>query len=60
MLHPETGPNARVIASGQLTIPQMAIAGLGLTILSIVIIVTLLYCIIHPFFNITSSHPVWI
>ena len=59
MLPSGTGPNASVLASGQLTIPQMARAGLGLNILSIVVIVTLLYFIILPFFNITSTPPAW-
>jgi len=53
-----SGTRANVLANGQLNIPQMARAGLGLNILSIVVIVTLLYFIILPFFNITSTHPV--
>lgn len=59
MLPPGTRHNASVLASGQLTIPQMARAGLGINILSIVIIVALLYFIILSFLNISPSHPAW-
>ena len=38
MLPSGTGPNASVLASGQLSIPQMARAGLGLNIIAIIFI----------------------
>ena len=49
MLPSGTGPNASVLASGQLTIPQMARAGFGLNLLSILFITLLTYFIIVPF-----------
>ena len=46
MLPSGTGPNASVLASGQLSIPQMARAGLGLNIIAIIFIFfySILYC----------------
>ena len=41
MLPSGTGPNASVLASGKLTIPQMARAGFGLNILAVLVIVIL-------------------
>ena len=52
MLPSGTGPNASVLASGQLTIPQMARAGLGLNVLAIITIVVLFYFILFPIMNI--------
>tara|TARA_A100001015_G_scaffold85903_1_gene95483 strand:- start:1024 stop:2469 length:1446 start_codon:yes stop_codon:yes gene_type:complete len=52
MLPSGTGPNASVLASGQLTIPQMARAGLGLNLLAIFVIVVLFYFILFPIMNI--------
>ena len=49
MLPSGTGPNASILASGQLTIPQMARAGFGLNLLSILFITLLTYFIIVPF-----------
>ena len=43
MLPSGTGPNASVLASGHLKIPQMARVGFGLNILAILLIVTLFY-----------------
>ena len=48
MLPSGTGPNASVLASGKLTIPQMARAGFGLNILAVLVIVILFYFIILP------------
>ena len=48
MLPSGTGPNASVLASGKLTIPQMARAGFGLNILAVIVIVILFYFIILP------------
>ena len=53
MLPSGTGPNASVLSSGQLTIPQMARAGFGLNILVIVFIVILFYFILFPIMDIT-------
>ena len=52
MLPSGTGPNASILASGQLSIPQMARAGLGLNVLSIVVILLTLYLVIIPVFGI--------
>ena len=38
MLPSGTGPNASILASGQLKIPQMAKAGLGLNLIAILLI----------------------
>ena len=52
MLPSGTGPNASVLASGQLTIPQMARAGLGLNIIAIIFIFVMFYFILFPISNI--------
>ena len=52
MLPSGTGPNASVLASGQLSIPQMARAGLGLNIIAIIFIFFLFYFILFPFLDI--------
>ena len=52
MLPSGTGPNASVLASGELTIPQMARAGFGLNLLSILFILLLTYFIIMPFLGV--------
>ena len=52
MLPSGTGPNASVLASGQLTIPQMARAGLGLNIIAILCIFILFYFILFPIMEI--------
>ncbi len=52
MLPSGTGPNASVLASGQLTIPQMARAGFGLNLIAIFFIFILFYFILFPIMNI--------
>ena len=52
MLPSGTGPNASVLASGQLTIPQMARAGFGLNLIAILFIFILFYFILFPIMNI--------
>ena len=52
MLPSGTGPNASVLASGQLTIPQMARAGFGLNLIAIFFIFILFYFILFPVMNI--------
>ena len=52
MLPSGTGPNASVLSSGQLTIPQMARAGLGLNFLAIIFIVIIFYFILFPLMGI--------
>ena len=52
MLPSGTGPNASVLASGQLTIPQMARAGFGLNLIAISFIFILFYFILFPIMNI--------
>ncbi len=52
MLPSGTGPNASVLASGQLSIPQMARAGLDLNIIAIIFIFLLFYFILFPFLDI--------
>ena len=48
MLPSGTGPNASILASGQIKIPQMAKAGFGLNLIAILIILILTYIIIKP------------
>ena len=59
MLPSGTGPNASILASGKLSIPQMAKAGFGLNILVIIIIVLLLYFIVLPLLDISHALPIW-
>ena len=59
MLPSGTGPNACVLASGHLSIPQMAKAGFRLNILVIFVLVILLYFVIFPIMDISSSVPSW-
>ena len=59
MLPSGTGPNACVLASGHLSIPQMARTGLRLNLLVIIVLVILLYFVILPLLDITSSVPSW-
>ena len=59
MLPSGTGPNACVLASGHLSIPKMARTGLRLNLLVIIVLVTLLYFVILPLLDITSSVPSW-
>ena len=59
MLPSGTGPNASILASGQVTIPEMAKCGFGLNILAIIVIVSLLYFIIMPIFGVNGVAPNW-
>ncbi len=59
MLPSGTGPNASVMASDHITIPEMSRAGFGLNILVIITILVVLYVIIIPFFNISFIYPEW-
>ena len=61
MLPTATAPNAIIFASGYVTLPQMFWAGLGLNILSIVILTGLLYVIGIPAFGIVlEGMPDWV
>ena len=60
MLPSGTGPNASILASGKLSIPQMARVGFGLNILSVIVITILIYFVILPFFGISSNLPAWV
>ena len=52
MLPVATPPNAIVFASGYLTIPQMARAGLWLNFIGIVVIIGLVYLLMEPVFGV--------
>ena len=60
MLPSGTGPNASILASGEVTIPTMAKCGFWLNIIAIIIIIFLLYFIIMPTFGINKTVPNWI
>ncbi|MFL2983016.1 MAG: SLC13 family permease [Candidatus Neomarinimicrobiota bacterium] len=59
MLPSGTGPNASVLASGYLSIPQMAKVGFGLNLLVIFFIAVILYFITLPSLGISLDLPAW-
>ncbi|MBT3216585.1 MAG: DASS family sodium-coupled anion symporter [Candidatus Marinimicrobia bacterium] len=59
MLPSGTGPNASILASGHVSIPEMAKCGFGLNFLAIVVIVLLIYFVIIPVFGLANNVPVW-
>lgn len=60
MLPSGTGPNAIILSSGYVTIPEMAKCGFWLNLLAICVIVLLLYFIIMPLLGVTAGSPNWI
>jgi sodium-dependent dicarboxylate transporter 2/3/5 len=61
MLPVATPPNAIVFASGYVTVPQMARAGIWLNLIGVVLVATILYLLVVPVFQIDfSSLPSWI
>jgi sodium-dependent dicarboxylate transporter 2/3/5 len=55
-----TAPNAIVFASGRLTVPQMASAGVALDVIGALVITILFYLVGVPVFGIeTSGAPAW-
>jgi sodium-dependent dicarboxylate transporter 2/3/5 len=55
-----TAPNAIVFASGRVTVPQMAGAGVGLDLIGIVVVTLIFYLIGIPAFGIaTGAAPPW-
>jgi sodium-dependent dicarboxylate transporter 2/3/5 len=61
MLPVATPPNAIVFASGYVTVPQMARAGIWLNLIGAVLISAILYLLVVPVFQIDfSSLPSWV
>jgi sodium-dependent dicarboxylate transporter 2/3/5 len=60
MLPVATPPNAIVFGSGYITIPQMVRSGLGLNLLSILLITLLTYSLVVPLFDVVYHQlPQW-
>ncbi len=60
MLPPATPPNAIVFGSGQVSIPQMARAGVWINLISIGVLVALSYLLAGPVFDIVPGEvPQW-
>jgi len=60
MLPPATPPNAIVFGSGQVSIPQMARAGVYVNIVAIIVLVALSYGLAAPVFDIIPGEvPGW-
>jgi sodium-dependent dicarboxylate transporter 2/3/5 len=60
MLPVATPPNAIVFASGYVTVPQMARAGIWLNLIGVVLVTAILYIFVVPVFQIDfSSLPSW-
>tara|TARA_B100001765_G_scaffold89507_1_gene54853 strand:- start:1127 stop:1774 length:648 start_codon:yes stop_codon:yes gene_type:complete len=59
MLPSGTGPNASILASGYVTIPEMAKCGFWLNLIAIGVIVILLYFIIIPLLGVSAGAPNW-
>lgn len=61
MLPVATPPNAIVFGSGYVTIPQMARSGMGLNVISIILVTILVYALVIPGFGIEiGSLPAWV
>lgn len=60
MLPVATPPNAIVFASGYVTVPQMARAGLWLNLIGVLLITALVYLLLMPVFGIDrQAFPAW-
>jgi sodium-dependent dicarboxylate transporter 2/3/5 len=54
-----TGTNTVIFASGKVTIPEMAKCGLGLNLMSIILLTALLYFVIIPILGLEMTLPTW-
>ncbi|HPF63990.1 DASS family sodium-coupled anion symporter [Lentimicrobium sp.] len=54
-----TGPNTVIFGSNRVTVPEMARAGLGLKIISMVLLPVLLYFLIELFMGMDKTLPAW-
>jgi sodium-dependent dicarboxylate transporter 2/3/5 len=60
MLPTATAPNAIIFASGQVSLPQMFWAGIGLNVIGVILLTVLLYAIGIPAFGISlDTLPSW-
>ena len=59
MLPSGTGTNTVIFASERITIPQMARAGLGMNVISIIVLTLILYAIVIPILGLESGLPLW-
>jgi sodium-dependent dicarboxylate transporter 2/3/5 len=60
MMPSGTGTNTVIFASGKVTIPEMAKCGLGLNLMSIILLTALLYFVIIPILGLEMTLPAWV
>lgn len=59
MLPSGTGPNATILGSGYVTIPQMAKTGFYLNFIAVALITAIMYLIVVPMFGLSGGIPSW-
>lgn len=59
MLPSGTGVNAVVFGSNRVTIPEMARCGIGMNLISVILLTLLLYLLVIPILGIGKELPIW-